>query len=173
MDYYPLAEAGLARREILAEELQLDALDGEEGQKVLGIDLKTLRRSSFLSRALSLYVRTFVSMYIRMSVYACMYMRHTQLHVHETYTIMNVRTYSDTHTHTHTATHTHTHSLSLSHHSAWGKRRRVKQNPPPRIIDTKPELNAGKQAQPAVVETSSASYSDYVATSAPSATATP
>merc|ERR1719329_1128327 len=30
-------------REILAEELQLDALDGEEGQKVLGIDLKTLR----------------------------------------------------------------------------------------------------------------------------------
>ena len=59
-------------REILAEELQLDALDGEEGQKVLGIDLKTLRRSSFLSRALFLYVCTFVCMYIRMSVYACM-----------------------------------------------------------------------------------------------------
>jgi hypothetical protein len=40
-----------------------------------------------------------------------MYIRHTQLYVHETYIIMNVRTNCDTHTHTHTHTH------SLSHHT--------------------------------------------------------
>ena len=71
-------------REILAEELQLDALDGEEGQKVLGIDLKTLRRSSFLSLfslARSLSVCTYVCMHVYVYVRICMY-------VHETYTIV-------------------------------------------------------------------------------------
>jgi len=91
------------------------------GRRCLALILRLCEGPLFflfsLSRALFLYVRTFVCMYMCMSVYACMYMRHTQLYVHETCTIMNVRTYSETHTHTRSATHTHTRTQSHSHHT--------------------------------------------------------
>ena len=91
------------------------------GRRCLALILRLCEGPLFflfsLSRALFLYVRTFVCMYMCMSVYACMYMRHTQLYVHETCTIMNVRTYSETHTHTLSDTHTHTHSITFSPHT--------------------------------------------------------